>query len=324
MRMKGVVLQRDAVVGRRIARYWRSAGLDAVFVEDPNTVKQHLEGADLLGADEFDRDVVISALRERPELKACLWTVEPMFRLVRLLRQEPRISSVLGRPNFETTPRAWELLMLAHRLANPQKSAPFSAFLNWGFSGFEARIVNSSAMEAATAKVESFVSEIESPKWIAESINELTHELLMNALYDAPIDASGKPKYAHDRKAHIEVAPEEAPTLRVGSDGVLISVQVVDPFGRLQREHVLEGLQRGLQNAEVNASGGGAGLGMAACHNATVAMIYDLIPGKQTEVTGFFDLELNRREFRTCARSLHFFQRDVRSASEPQRKANTW
>jgi hypothetical protein len=239
-----------------------------------------------------------------------------MFRLVRLLRQEPRIVSVLGRPNFETTPRAWELLMLGHRIANPQKPVPFSAYLNWGFSGFETRIRDTSAMEAATARVEKYVGEIESPKWIAEAIAELVHELLMNALYDAPADDSGKPRFAHDRKAHVELSPDESPTLRVGSDGVLIGVQVVDPFGRLEREHVLEGLQRGLQNAEVNEAGGGAGLGMAVCHNSTVAMIYDLIPGKQTEVTGFFDLELNRREFRTCARSLHFFQRSG--------KANTW
>ena len=77
----------------------------------------------------------------------------------------------------------------------------------------------------------------------------------MNALYDAPADPSGKARFAHDRKSHVELAPEEAPTLRVGSDGVLIGVQVVDPFGRLEREHVLEGLQRGLQNAEGSSPG---------------------------------------------------------------------
>src|SRR5215471_9887918 len=98
--MKAVVLQRDPVVGRRVARYWRCAGLDTTLIEDPKDVEEHLQDADLIGADEFDRDVVAASLRTHADLRACLWTVEPMFRLVRLLRSEPRIVSVLGRPNF--------------------------------------------------------------------------------------------------------------------------------------------------------------------------------------------------------------------------------
>jgi len=44
---------------------------------------------------------------------------------------------------------------------------------------------------------------------------ELAHELLMNAMYDAPVDVQGRPKYAHDRKQSITLDPEEAP--RCGS-----------------------------------------------------------------------------------------------------------
>jgi hypothetical protein len=36
-------------------------------------------------------------------------------------------------------------------------------------------------------------------------------------------------------------------------------------------------------------------------------LIYDVVPGQKTEVTGLFDLDLNLREFRTQAKSLHFF-----------------
>jgi hypothetical protein len=44
------------------------------------------------------------------------------------------------------------------------------------------------------------------------------------------------------------------------------------------------------------------------CLNATVGLIYDVVPGRKTEVTGVFDLDLNLREFKTQAKSLHYFQ----------------
>jgi hypothetical protein len=309
--MKAVVLQREALVNKRISRMWRSAGLEVVSLSDPSEVQKHLEGAALLGADEFDRDVVVSALREHPNLRACVWMAEPINRVLRVMKQEPRLSSVLGRANFETTPREWELLLVAQRAASPLKRVPFSAYLRWGFSGFEIAVRDTNALELAVAKTEKFIASLDVPKWITDALSELTHELLMNAVYDAPADSSGRPKFAHDRKQRVELPPEEAATLRVGCDGVLVCIQVVDPFGRLQREHVVDGLLRGLQTGELDEKGGGAGLGMAVCHNSTVAMIYDIIPGRQTEVTGFFDLDVNRRDFRTAAKSLHYFQHDA-------------
>jgi len=57
----------------------------------------------------------------------------------------------------------------------------------------------------------------------------------------------------------------------------------------------------------MDTSHGGAGLGMMVCHNSTAAMFFDVAAGKHTEVTGVFELDLNLREFRTQAKSLHFF-----------------
>ena len=58
----------------------------------------------------------------------------------------------------------------------------------------------------------------------------------------------------------------------------------------------------------MDQSHGGAGLGMVVCHNSTSAMIYDVIPAQRTEVTGIFELDLNLREFRTQAKSVHYFE----------------
>jgi hypothetical protein len=180
--------------------------------------------------------------------------------------------------------------------------------LHWGFTGFQDHVASSGARDRAVAKVGAFIGRLGVPKRVGEMYAELAHEMLMNAMFDAPVDAAGKPKYALDRKAAIELAPDETPALRLATDGARVVLQVADPFGGLRRQHVFHGLARGLQGGAMDTSHGGAGLGMVVCHNSTVAMFFDVVQGKKTEVTGVFDLDLNLREFRTQGKSLHYFE----------------
>ena len=83
---------------------------------------------------------------------------------------------------------------------------------------------------------------------------------------------------------------------------VVAPATVTDSKGRF-----VDGLTRGLARGEMDQSHGGAGLGMMICHNASSAMIFDVARGRHTEVTAMFELDLNLREFRTQARSLHFW-----------------
>jgi hypothetical protein len=117
----------------------------------------------------------------------------------------------------------------------------------------------------------------------------------------------GRPKYAGDRKADVVLEAGERPHVRLGTDGSRLVLQVRDPFGRLERKHVVDGLARGLAGGEMDQSHGGAGLGMMVCHNASSAMVFDVARGKHTEVTAMFELDMNLREFRTQAKSLHYW-----------------
>ena len=117
----------------------------------------------------------------------------------------------------------------------------------------------------------------------------------------------GKTLVMFDCRLKLTLLEHERPTFRLASDGVRLVIQVIDPFGRLQRDHVFGGLERGLRRGELDSSHGGAGLGLTMCHNATVAMFFDVKAGEQTEVTAVFDFNMNLREFRTRAKSLHFF-----------------
>jgi len=285
------------------------AGVDAAGVMEPEDAEGKLDDAHLLCADAFDGAFIAQAVARRPNLRAFLWTAEPMDRCLRYPVEHPQINNVFGRASFDSSPRDWELSMMLRRIARPGDGGPpFASYLNWGFSGFQERIADTKHRDHATEKVAQFVSKLGVPKRIGEMFGELAHEMLMNAMFDAPVDASGQPKYAADRKAQLSLPESEQPTMRLATDGKRLVIQVVDPFGGLQRKHVFAGLARGLAGGQMDTSHGGAGLGMTVCHNSTVAMIYDVVRGKKTEVTGVFDLDLNLREFRTQGKSLHFFQ----------------
>lgn len=309
--MHAVILERNKLVARKVARLFMSTGATALAVEDPALVAPALVDADVLCADAFDADLVAEQLRGQPNLRGVLWTAEPLRRSLKYLLESTAIDHVLGRKDFESTPRAWEVVMVARRLAaNPGVSPSLAAYLDWGFTAIELAVHSTADRDVAVAKIQDFVGALAVPRRISEMFAELGHELIMNAIYDAPIDALGRPKYAADRKAVVVLEDSEQPIVKLGTDGTRLVLQVRDPFGRLERKHVVEGLARGLagrHGAVMDQTHGGAGLGMMVCHNASSAMVFDIARGRHTEVTAMFELDMNLREFRTQAKSLHFW-----------------
>jgi hypothetical protein len=305
--MQVVILERNKLVGRKVARWFVATGAQAVTVDDPAALPAVLDGVNVLCADTFDGDMVAEQIRARPGLRGVLWTAEPLRRSLRYLVETTAIDHVLGRRNFESPPRAWEVAMLARRLQGAA-APPLSAYLAWGFTALDIEVRASGDREAVAARIQDFVGSLQVPRRIAEMFAELADELIMNAIYDAPIDAFGRPKYAGDRKTAIALAAHEQPVMRIATDGSWLALQIRDPFGRLERRHVFEGLARGLASGELDRSGGGAGLGMVVCHNASTALFFDVIANRHTEVTALFELDINLREFRTQAKSLHFWR----------------
>jgi len=315
-----VILERNKLAGRKVARLFLSVGASAVVVEEPAQATAALENADILCADTFDGDYVAEQVRSRPKLSGVLWTAEPLRRSLRYLvetmspkpseaggRWQAGIDHVLARKDFESAPRAWEVVMVARRLAQAGGPPPIAAYLDWGFTAVELDVRSTADRDSTVAQIQEFIAKLGVPKRIGEMFGELGHELLMNAIYDAPVDASGRPKYASDRKADVRLADTERPVVRLATDGSKLALQVRDPFGRLERRHVFDGLARGLAGGEMDTSHGGAGLGMMVCHNSSTAMFFDVAQGKHTEVTALFELDMNLRELRTQAKSLHFW-----------------
>jgi hypothetical protein len=303
---QAVVLERNKLVNRRIARVVGCAGFEVRQIEEPEKVDPNALGEpELMLADAFDADLVMRWLRERPGMKAILYTGEPIDRLLPKALEETRLTTLLGRASFDAPPREDDLLHVARRLVVGE-SAPFDAHLNWGASEIAYSLRDARERDHAVQEVIAFAGRLGAPKRVGEMLGELVHELIMNALYDAPVDDYGNPRFAHDRKAEIRLDDRDAAIFRCGSDGVRIAVEVTDRFGRLERRHVFGGLVRALKSGQMDTAGGGAGLGMMVAYRSTTALFYDVVPGERTRVTGLFDLDLNLREFRLLPKTIHF------------------
>jgi CheY-like chemotaxis protein len=131
----------------------------------------------------------------------------------------------------------------------------------------------------------------------------VTDELLSNAIHNAPVDERGTHYRAElARDVELELDARHGVVLRWGCDGRYLAIEVTDPFGSLERDTVLRAL---VQN-EVKDSGGGAGMGIALTYRSCDHLVFNLAPGKRTEVIALIDVRYPHNE-RVPASSYNVF-----------------
>ena len=126
-----------------------------------------------------------------------------------------------------------------------------------------------------------------------ESIDQCMDEMLMNALYDAPVDEQGRPIFADiPTKTRISLKVEQRAVVQYACDGKRFAVSVRDAFGTLERATVLQYLYKCLHASEqIDRKAGGAGLGLYLMVNAASQVYFNVLPRVATEVVCVFDLE---------------------------------
>ncbi len=320
---KLAVLEPNRTVAQRVARVLRAAsGLSEVAVEsDPATLRSMLaDDPILLACDAADLDLALEWAQNRyPNMAIISWSSGEMAPLLEAAGRSERLTSCVGWPSFASMPRPWEIALATRRLVDPNAASPrLSEIFGWGATIQKFRPQTSGDRDAVVAEVVTLSERAGANPRLAKRVGEVAHEMLMNAMYDAPVDEYGQQRYAHDRKQDIALDAKDVPTVRFGTDGVQLALQVVDPFGRLERRHVLEGIERGRagstkDDAVIDVSGGGAGLGLARIYGLSSVLVADVDPGRYTSMTSFFDMDVNPREARSLPVSLHLFDGTTRS-----------
>jgi hypothetical protein len=138
---------------------------------------------------------------------------------------------------------------------------------------------------------------------IRNSIGQVCEELLMNALYDAPIDESGKSVFAEvDVRERLDKLSPRPVSLRYASTETSFAVSVRDRFGRLDKATVLRYIDKCLHSADqIDRKTYGAGLGIYLITNAAAQFVLNIAPGMATEVICTFDRKAPRGTLRTVS-----------------------
>lgn len=145
---------------------------------------------------------------------------------------------------------------------------------------------------------------------ILDRVQVAAEEMMMNAIYDAPVDCHGKSLYNHlPRATPVHLKITETSKIRYASDGLWLAIAVEDPFGGLTREIVIKYLHSCYQGSagSLNAGKGGAGRGLHQILESCDLTVFNVKPGNKTEVIGLFDIDRKRDSVSAPTPQFQFF-----------------
>lgn len=112
-------------------------------------------------------------------------------------------------------------------------------------------------------------------------------ELISNAVHNAPRDEHGV-FYRRElpREKDLELDERHQVRYRWGCDARYLAVEVTDSFGSLDRDTILGALAK----SNVRDSGEGAGMGISLAYRSCDHLVFNLAPGKRTQIIGLIDV----------------------------------
>jgi hypothetical protein len=138
------------------------------------------------------------------------------------------------------------------------------------------------------------------------AIYEVTEELVMNALYNAPSE-SGYFKEPVSRTEDVTLPLDRACEISYGIEHGMAFARLRDTFGALRLERLREVLNRCNQSGVVlDESRGGAGLGMWRVFSAATTIAITVIPGRLTDILVRIAPKQGRRAKQLLAVDLFF------------------
>jgi hypothetical protein len=136
-----------------------------------------------------------------------------------------------------------------------------------------------------------YAEEAKMRRQVRSAIGSVCEELLMNALYDAPVDENGNQIFAevdpHDRTKSRSPRPV---SIRYAATESQFAVAVRDRFGRLAKNTILAYIDKCLHSpVQIDRKTYGAGLGLYLVANAAASYLVNVAYGIATEVVCTFD-----------------------------------
>jgi hypothetical protein len=209
-------------------------------------------------------------------------------KLVDVMQASDRVAGVLVAETFDVHDLAsMATRLLAGDIFGLEKLVP------WGTKVYSTLVGDYQEKSVCIAQMSEFAELMGVRRKYREAIEQCVDEMLMNALYDAPVDDQGRQIFAEiPTKTRISLRMEQKVVVQYGCDGKSFSVSVRDSFGTLERPTVLKYLYKCLHSEQqIDRKTGGAGLGLYLMANSSTRFIFNVLPSVATECVCVFDLE---------------------------------
>jgi hypothetical protein len=183
-------------------------------------------------------------------------------------------------------------------------------YFSWGSGLVRGSVARSDDSSRLIDHARDFARKLGVNDRLATAFASVTDEFLSNALYNAPVDATGQRLYAHlDRTVPVRLEPGQAIDVAFCSDGRKIGVSVTDPFGSLAADTVMTYLAKCLRREgdQIDTKAGGAGLGLYQAFGSVSHLVLNLSPGRRCEFIGLIDVRGTFKDFVAQAKSFNIF-----------------
>lgn len=176
-------------------------------------------------------------------------------------------------------------------------------YLLWGTELQTTTIVRASQRAELVAHLSEQVRARGQSARVASMAMLVADELVSNAVHNAPVDAAGE-HYRRElpRDAELELDDRHQVRVRWGCDARYLAIEVTDRFGSLDRDTIL----RALAEHDVRDTGSGAGMGVAIAYRSCDHLVFNLAPGRRTEIIALIDVRHPPTE-RSSASSYNVF-----------------
>jgi len=208
--------------------------------------------------------------------------------VVDVMQSSDRIAGILVAENFDSR----HLSAMATRVVAGDIFG-LEKMIVWGTLVHSQLVGDYQEKSLCIAQISDFAETMGVRRKYREAIEQCLDEMLMNALYDAPVDEQGRPIFSEiPTKTRISLRVEQKVVVQYACDGKQFVVSVRDAFGTLERNTVLRYLYKCLHaEQQIDRKVGGAGLGLYLMLNSATTVYFNVLPGVATEATCVFDLD---------------------------------
>ena len=145
---------------------------------------------------------------------------------------------------------------------------------------------------------------------LAENFLMVTWELLMNAVFDAPVDENGSAKYTdriHEPNFSLQLTEQVELNYGWNDDSVVVSVK--DCFGRIRQAGFIENVSRCIAQGadQVRFGPAGAGLGLYLILYQANQIDYYVEKGRVTIATGVIYVSKKRKDVVKRSKTVNFY-----------------